>query len=170
MDENQDKVLKSMKAHQRDPEANRLGFLIGSLRVEKELSRPQLVRRIHKVLSEMLPEDHPLHDDVTETWLRYIENGRKGVSRLALEVIAQALECKLGERLGLLVAADRSVLADTNGITDSVAEVVSRLAVLIYEDQEIKDLIRLLLANRKASSLTEDELREIWTAIVRLKG
>jgi hypothetical protein len=160
-----DRKITSERAYQKDPEGNRLGFLIGFLRGDRGLSRSQLAIRI----ARSLPDDHPLHEEVTADWLRYIENGRKSISRQALEVISGSLECTPSEHLSLLIAADRNVLADSSGVTDTVAEVLSRIVALLCRDPEVRSQVELLIADKKASALTDSDLLEIWIATARLK-
>jgi transcriptional regulator with XRE-family HTH domain len=141
-----------------------LGDRIAVVRTARGLSRAKLVS---KVLG-LLDADDDRRALVSESVLREIEEGnRVTVPRALLELLVQALDCSLSERLDILLAADRNVFATSNGHTPEPANVLLRSIALLYEtDPLVKTQVEMLLGDRHAALLDADELLSILEKVI----
>jgi transcriptional regulator with XRE-family HTH domain len=131
------------------------GPLIARLRVQKELSQTDLVQRIlyHWQYSDC-------RDKVTESWLRRVEQGRiVRISRLALEIICDVLQCTDTQRIEILVTADRNVLNDTEGLSSRLSQ---KLNLLVYHfEKEVNSLFQGSIGKINIDNIDDDDLDEI---------
>ena len=141
----------------------RLGDEIARLRNDRGWTRTQLVVRT----LYMLGPDHPFTEVISENWLNRLESGRLvKVPHQAIEIICKALECNDGEKIAVMMYADRNPLADQDGISTPEAEMLGRIMVHLYRTTDIPFMLGALRGDRRASALTTEEIDEIAKAIV----
>ena len=121
----------------------RCGELIARLRTARGWSRARLITR----LCHELDPDDPQHEALGEAWLARLETGRTvKLPRPTVEALCRALRCSPRERALLLLAADRSVLADQADMPTAEAELLNFVMDRLYA--EARDTLSALLAQR----------------------
>jgi transcriptional regulator with XRE-family HTH domain len=148
-----------------EPTARRFGDEVARLRTKRGLSRARFISRLYALQSF----DTSLRETISESLLRQIEEGTKvKITRHIIELFCLVLECNPGERLNLMIAADRNVLANSDGAIDPEAEVLLRAVDEIYNNSTARTLLKLLLTNKETATLNNHEIFEILERILML--
>lgn len=144
----------------------RVGEKIAILRVKVGFSRSKLVEQVHT----LLPLEDPLRTIITESVIREIEEGnRVNLPRAMLEILCMALKCSESQRFEIMLLADRNAFANSVGETATATETLMRaIAAISAADSIVQTQIEVLLNNRNANMLNEDELIEILEKIVQM--
>lgn len=153
-----------------EPAAQRCGTAVARLRTLRNLSRAQLVARLHDQIDLA---DHT-YERISVAWLARLENGRiVKVARPTIEALCRALRCTPRERAWLLLHTDRNVLA---GAADEPTETAALLTYAIDQlHREARETLAALLGSRRACALSELEILELTAtaldlAIARRRG
>lgn len=153
-----------------EPAAQRCGTAVARLRTLRNLSRAQLVARLHDQIDLV---DHT-YERISVAWLARLENGRiVKVARPTIEALCRALRCTPRERAWLLLHTDRNVLA---GAADEPTETAALLTYAIDQlHREARETLAALLGSRRACALSELEILELTAtaldlAIARRRG
>lgn len=153
-----------------EPAAQRCGTAVARLRTLRNLSRAQLVARLH----DQIDLDNHTYERISVAWLARLENGRiVKVARPTIEALCRALRCTPRERAWLLLHTDRNVLA---GAADEPTETAALLTYAIDQlHREARETLAALLGSRRACALSELEILELTAtaldlAIARRRG
>lgn len=153
-----------------EPAAQRCGTAVARLRTLRNLSRAQLVARLH----DQIDLADYTYERISVAWLARLENGRiVKVARPTIEALCRALRCTPRERAWLLLHTDRNVLA---GAADEPTETAALLTYAIDQlHREARETLAALLGSRRACALSELEILELTAtaldlAIARRRG
>jgi hypothetical protein len=143
-----------------EPNAKRLGEIVARIRTERGLSRSKLVRQMLKYV----PATSSLQ--VSESLLRDIEEGNKvKTTREVLEVLFRALPCKPVERIEILLAADRNIMADADGSVSEDDELLLYAIAYIKNHPIARQLLKSLRKGEKAANLTPRDIDRMMLTI-----
>lgn len=146
-----------------EPAAMLCGQFIGVLRTRKQLSRKELVARLHRELEE----DNPLYYEVSDSWLRRLEAGvLVKIPRSTLLAISQALRCTPEEQRELLIIADRNPLADDSGRMSQAAKVLASFVILLNDHPVARSMIEMALTDAPSLRLSDEELVRLFSNIM----
>lgn len=120
------------------------GQRIAQLRVARGWSRGDLVG----ALWNLIPRDLIEGEKVREGWLQEIEEGRKArISRSAVELLADALDCDLLERFKLTLAAGYGLMPSSLEELDEEVDGLEFTAYLAQRNPRVGEFLRQSYTN-----------------------
>lgn len=150
-----------------EPWAKRLAEVIGKIRTRRNLSRPELARRMYDCLPPDEPADSILRGYCDDKVIQSIEEAaRVKIPRDLLELLCSGLKCTPIERLEILQSADRNVFADANGNVSDADQVLLQTVFSMRDHPLVQELLRTLVSDKQAPRATKHDLDKMIKTIL----